>query len=1201
MNWTDGKGHFWLFGGVGYDGSGNLGNLNDLWEFDPATNEWGWMGGSSTVGSGGGQPGVYGTLGTPSAGNIPGGRESSATWTDSSGNFWLFGGGMFYASGNESYLNDLWEFNPSTKEWAWMGGSSTVGSNCTQISGETVCGRPGVYGTQGTPSAGNIPGSRGTASSWIDSSGHFWLFGGYGYDANGTEGALNDLWEFNPATKEWTWIGGSSTVSSSGGQPGVYGTLGTPSAGNVPGARGAAASWTDGSGHLWLFGGQGFDAREDWGDLNDLWEFNPSTLEWAWMGGSNSVYNSAAYGTLGTPAAGNAPGGRDTAAYWKDSSGHSWLFGGEGYDANDNEGVFNDLWEFNPSTNEWAWMSGSSTFGSISDPSSSLYGQPGVYGTLGTPAAGNIPGGRVPGAYWTDSSGHFWLFGGQGFSGASSMGFLNDLWEYQSNLSATGPTLASLSPGSATAGGAGFTLTVNGSNFISGAAVNWASTVLVTTFVSATQLTAAVPASLIGTAGTVSVTVAETGGTSNALTFTIEQGGVSSCVYTVAPLAPSTVPATGGDVTIAIQTGAACGWSVSGLPGWITVAGSSSGTGPATVTMVVAVNTGTALSADVTIAGQIVVVAEAGAAAVGQGGIITTVAGGGSSGLGDGGPAISASLFFPSGVAVDAMGDLFIADQLHNAIRKVSRSGIITTVAGNGSQGFSGDGGLATSASLYDPEDVAVDASGNLFVADSGNRRVRKVSTNGIIATVAGNGIPSFSGDGGPAASASFDGPSGIAVDASGNLFIADSGDQRIRKVSTNGIITTVAGSGSLGFSGDGGPAASALLDVPRGVAVDALGNLFIADTDNQRIRKVSAGGIIATVAGDGTQGFSGDGGPATAAELNTPNRVAVDAFGNLFIADTDNQRIREVSAGGIVATVAGDGTGGFSGDGGPATSASLYFPWCVAVDGSGNLFIADFSNNRIREVLAPAPAAAAPSISPGGVVPVDSTVATIQPGEWISIYGANFASSTVTWNGNFPQSLGGASVTIDGKAAYLWYVGPGQINAQAPDDTALGPVQVAVTTPGGTASATVTLAQFAPSFLLFDGKHVAGIILRPNGSGAYGGGAYDVLGPTGTSLGYPTVAAKAGDTIELFAVGLGPTNPAVPAGQAFSKAAPTTNAVDLLINNASVTPLFAGLSGAGLYQINVTVSGGLGTGDVPLVATVGGAQTPPYVVISLQ
>jgi uncharacterized protein (TIGR03437 family) len=246
-------------------------------------------------------------------------------------------------------------------------------------------------------------------------------------------------------------------------------------------------------------------------------------------------------------------------------------------------------------------------------------------------------------------------------------------------------------------------------------------------------------------------------------------------------------------------------------------------------------------------------------------------------------------------------------------------------------------------------------------------------------------------------------------------------------------------------------------------------------------------------------------------------------------------------------------------------------------------------------------PVSAPPSITSRGIVPVYSTVNTIQPGEWVSIYGANLASSTAIWNGNFPKSLGGTSVTINGNAAYLWFVNATQINLQAPDDTATGSVPVVVTTANGAFTSTVTLAQLAPSFSLLDTKHVAGIILRTDGSGSQGAGTYDIIGPTGNSLGYPTVAAKAGDTIELFAVGLGPTSPAVPAGQAFSGSAPTTNPLTLLINNVSVTPAFAGLSSAGLYQINLTVPAALGTGDVSLVAIAGGVQTPLNVMISLQ
>jgi uncharacterized protein (TIGR03437 family) len=251
---------------------------------------------------------------------------------------------------------------------------------------------------------------------------------------------------------------------------------------------------------------------------------------------------------------------------------------------------------------------------------------------------------------------------------------------------------------------------------------------------------------------------------------------------------------------------------------------------------------------------------------------------------------------------------------------------------------------------------------------------------------------------------------------------------------------------------------------------------------------------------------------------------------------------------------------------------------------------------------LSPAGGGPPPTIGDGGIVPNGSTVNTVQPGEWISIYGTNLASGSTTWNGDFPTSLGGTSVKVNDKPGYLWFVSSGQINVQAPDDTARGTVNVTVTTGGGSATSTVTLAQFGPAFSLFpDNKHVAGIIVRTNGSGTQGGGTYDFLGPTGNSLGFQTVAAKAGDVVELFGVGFGPTNPAVPAGHAYSGAAPTTNPVQIQINNTNVTPSFSGISGAGLYQINLTIPSGLGTGDKALVATVGGVQTQSFVVISLQ
>jgi len=332
-------------------------------------------------------------------------------------------------------------------------------------------------------------------------------------------------------------------------------------------------------------------------------------------------------------------------------------------------------------------------------------------------------------------------------------------------------------------------------------------------------------------------------------------------------------------------------------------------------------------------------------------GIITTVAGNGTQGFsGDGGPATSAQFYGPDSVAVDAGGNLYIADLLNFRVRKVSAAtGTITTVAGNGSSGYSGDGGSATNAQLSSYVfGVAVDAGGNLYIADTGNQRVRKVTSAGIITTVAGNGTFGYSGDGGPATSAQLDGPHGVALDSNGNLYIEDDGNDRIRKVSTAGIITTVAGNGTQGYSGDGGLATGAELD-PSGMTVDASGNLYIGDFEDQNVRKISAG-IITTVAGDGSLSYFGDGGPATSAQLNSPYGVAVDANGNLYFVDTDNQRVREVSAG-LIFTVAGNGSGGYSGDGGPATSAQLYYPGGVALDASGNLYIADGANQRVRKV----------------------------------------------------------------------------------------------------------------------------------------------------------------------------------------------------------------------------------------------------------
>ena len=390
------------------------------------SNEWVWMGGGNT----GGRTSTYGTMGTAAAGNVPGSRIDASTWTDLSGNLWLFGGEGLDIKRNQTYLNDLWEFNSATNAWAWVGGSMT-GS------------QPGVYGTLGTAAAGNVPGGREMAADWTDSSGNLWLFGGWGLDGNGGYGYLNDLWEFNPSIGQWTWQGGSSTAGSKGGQSGVYGTLGTAGAGNIPGGRLGASNWSDAYGNFWLFGGYGFDANGLSGYLNDLWEFNPSANVWTWISGLSTLRCNSSncsnnppgvYGTLGTAAAGNLPGGRVGASSWTDSSGAVWIFGGWGYDSKSQAGNLNDVWEFNPSTDQWAWMGGSSTLICSTAYRGTCSGQPGIYGTLWTPAAGDLPGNRGAAVSVTDSSGGHWLFGGYGFDAKGNWGYLNDLWEFNSSM-----------------------------------------------------------------------------------------------------------------------------------------------------------------------------------------------------------------------------------------------------------------------------------------------------------------------------------------------------------------------------------------------------------------------------------------------------------------------------------------------------------------------------------------------------------------------------------------------------------------------------------------------------------------------------------------------------------------------------------------------------------------------------------------------
>jgi len=442
VSWRDNQGNFWLFGGGGLDAVENFGFLNDLWRCNPTTREWTWMSGSSTLPSyNGGQPGVYGQMFTLGSKNTPGGRSGAFGWTDPQGNLWLFGGAGFDAAGTNGNLNDLWEYNIAAGEWAWMGGSSTLG-----VSGSVA----GIYGAPRSLTSGSYPGSRNFGVAWTDQNGNLWLFGGYGEDAVDQHGDLNDLWKFVPTTRQWAWMSGSSTIPGAWeGWPGVYGQLGTPSTANTPGGRDSSAGWVDTSGNLWLFGGNGFESTSGGsytnGFLNDLWEFNPTTNEWAWMGGSDEFASSCAslfgpvcggngvYGKLGTPSAANMPGSRVSPAIWVDAAGNVWMMGGEGFDASSSYvSLLNDLWKFDPSMNEWTWMGGPSTV--------SGNGQPGVYGTLGTAAAGNTPGGRMAAVGWTAADGSLWLMAGDGPDANGAMGDLNDLWQYQA--AAAAPTFS---------------------------------------------------------------------------------------------------------------------------------------------------------------------------------------------------------------------------------------------------------------------------------------------------------------------------------------------------------------------------------------------------------------------------------------------------------------------------------------------------------------------------------------------------------------------------------------------------------------------------------------------------------------------------------------------------------------------------------------------------------------------------------------
>ena len=331
--------------------------------------------------------------------------------------------------------------------------------------------------------------------------------------------------------------------------------------------------------------------------------------------------------------------------------------------------------------------------------------------------------------------------------------------------------------------------------------------------------------------------------------------------------------------------------------------------------------------------------------------MISTIAGNGTSGyFGDGGQATAAQINTYGDLVVDGMGNILLADEFNNRVRKISTTGIITTIAGTGVAGFSGDGGPATDAKFNNPHSIAIDSIGNIYIGDKNNYRIRKIDNTGTVSTVVGVGAGVEGGDGGPASAAHIGYTYGLAIDFAGNMYTCD-GAGTVRKITTDGIIHAFAGMlGAGGYSGDGGPATDALLNNARGIDVDHAGNVYIAEQQNSCVRKVNTAGIISTIAGTGTMGTSPDGIPATSAMLEHPEDVAVDALGNIYIADYYANRVRVITPAGMISTAAG-GVGTLLGDGCAAIAATLFHPYAVALDSNGNLLINDYSDFRIRKL----------------------------------------------------------------------------------------------------------------------------------------------------------------------------------------------------------------------------------------------------------
>jgi uncharacterized protein (TIGR03437 family) len=581
---------------------------------------------------------------------------------------------------------------------------------------------------------------------------------------------------------------------------------------------------------------------------------------------------------------------------------------------------------------------------------------------------------------------------------------------------------------------------------------------------------------------------------------------------------------------------------------------------------------------------------------------VTTLVGTGTAGkTGDDAAATAATLNLPSSVAINSAGNLYISDQGNNVIRAV-KAGNISEFAGTGTTSYSGDGAAATSATLNIPDTVVLDSKGNVYISDVNNNVIRMVNTSGNISTVAGQQSmgAGFSGDGGTAVNGQLSRPGGIALASNGDLYISDTSNRRIRKVSGT-TITTIAGSGAPGYSGNGGPAVAAHFGLPRQIAIDAAGSLYVADETSNQIRKI-VGGVITLVAGSptGVAGYSGDGGTATSALLNHPRGVAIDTAGNIFICDTFNQVIRMVTADGIIRTVAGIwNKPGYTGDGGPALSAQFNAPTALNIDSSGKIYVADYTNNVIR-LLTPSAGTGGPGTAPAirasnGVVSASDfgALPTVAPGSWIEIYGSNLAAVTRSWatsdfSGiNAPTSLDRTSVMIGGQAAFIDYVSPTQINAQVPGTIGLNSQPVTVSTAAGTSAAfnvNVALQQpaiYAPVAFRIVGKQYVGALFTDFSTYVF---------PTGSFSGINSRPAKPGETIVLYGIGFGAV-PGNPPGQIAQVANGLTLPIapKFYFNGVQAQVTYAGLvaNAVGLYQFNIVVPAIAANAAAPITFTV--------------